>query len=354
MDITFAERFKIFNTIDDLRPFQQELYDKLIEEKRVCISTYSGNGKTTMIKYIAFSFLDQSRSNRCAIFVNTRILALDIERSMEDILLPEDRGLLCNMCKFDAQNYATNSELEAARIFISTPGKFKRFINKVGTRFDFLCIDEVDSLLETKGDVLESDILDILQQLRFEYSLVVTATLNQDVYTHILSKYNFISKEFNHVTPCIDVMRIALNKRDRDWHIMVCDKIYYIVQEHRMHKRVIVFCNYKEDCDKLFNEYSAPVNTKFCIHGNYSTAEIDSMFRQYQQTGKILFTTDMAQRGLDVRDIDIIFHVGLTNPKTFYHRNGRTLRKIGASPLCFIFYDNENHELVKNVPEKQF
>ena len=64
----------------------------------------------------------------------------------------------------------------------------------------------------------------------------------------------------------------------------------------------------------------------------------------------------MAQRGLDVKDIDIIFHIGITQEKIFYHRNGRTLRKIGASPLCFIFYEsgNENNIIVKDLEEKKF
>ena len=52
MEIDLAERYKMFNNIEQFRPFQEEVMDKLYEEKRVCISTVSGNGKTTLIKCV--------------------------------------------------------------------------------------------------------------------------------------------------------------------------------------------------------------------------------------------------------------------------------------------------------------
>ena len=57
MEIDLAERYKMFNNIEQFRPFQEEVMDKLYEEKRVCISTVSGNGKTTLIKQILYPAL---------------------------------------------------------------------------------------------------------------------------------------------------------------------------------------------------------------------------------------------------------------------------------------------------------
>jgi len=356
MEIELAERYKMFNNIEEFRPFQLEVMDKLYDEKRVCISTVSGNGKTTIIKYLSLYFLDLDKNNKSIIFINTRILGLDIEKSISEILEKDESNLICNLCRYDLYNQIEETKIKESRIFITTPGKYLKLINKLPVDFTFLCIDEVDTLLETRGDINNLDILNVLKYIKFDYSLIVTATLTNDVYEKILNKYNFISKEYNHDIPEIKMQRISFNKRDRNWYMTICDKIYYIIQEYISYKRVIVFCNYKDDCDKLYNEYSAPLDKKFCIHGNYNTNEIDTIFKNYQQTGKILFTTDMAQRGLDVKDIDIIFHIGLTQEKIFYHRNGRTLRRIGASPLCFIFYENgnENNILVKNLEEKKF
>lgn len=356
MELELAERYKMFNNIDTFRPFQIEVMDKLYEEKRVCISTVSGNGKTTLIKYLSLYFLDLNKNNKSIIIINTRILSLDIEKSISEILEPEEMDILCNLCRFDLTNHFDSSLINKSKIIITTPGKFVKLMKKLPLTYTFVCIDEVDTLLETKGDIQDVDILTILKEIKFDYSLIVTATLNQDVYNNILYKYNFITKEYNHALQEIKMNKINFNKRDKNWFMIVCDKIYYIVQEYISYKKVIVFCNYKDDCDKLYNEYSASVDKKFCIHGNYNTQEIDSNFHKYQQTGKILFTTDMAQRGLDVKDIDIIFHIGITTDKIFYHRNGRTLRKYGATPLCFIFYEsnNDNCLFLKNIDEKKF
>lgn len=355
-DVKLSERYMMYNNIVNFKDFQNEILDKLEKEERVCMSTFSGDGKTTMIKYISLDFVDRIKRSKCIIFINTRILSLDIEESLREILQDDEQHIVCNLSRYEIHNQIKQDTIDRARIFISTPAKFLKMIRKMPTKFDFLCIDEVDSLIESKNNISDIDILNVLSSVSFRYSLVVTATMTDEVHTHIVEKYKYVWKQFSKEYPSFEIRKISFNKRDRDWYMLVCDKIYYILQENITHKRCIVFCNYKEDCDKLYNEYSEPTTSKFCIHGNYSTSEIDLIFKQYQQSGKILFTTDMAQRGLDVKDIDIIFHIGITTENNFYHRNGRTLRHINASPLCFIFYESgsEKHDLVKNFEEKTF
>lgn len=358
-EMPLSERFKIFNSIDQFRPFQVELMEKLAELKRVAVSIGTGIGKTTMIKYICLDFIDLDPKNKCLILVNTRALTYDISESIREIFDTENNEaqLLCNLNEHDSSRPLTKSIAEKARIFIGVPDKYVSFINKLPKTFNFVCIDEVDALIDRETPE-KSSILHIINTITFTYSLVCSATFSEDVYNYIIYKYGYSIKEFNEPIPKISISRISYDKYDKYWHTYVCDKIHHIILENPLMNKVIVFCNYRNDCDRLYNDYKmCGSQPNFCIHGNMDSLRIQELFKSYKASGKVLFTTDMCQRGLDVKDIDIIFHIGVTGDTDFYHRNGRTLRKSGAEPICFLFV--QNHELQKfpnlnEFPEKKF
>lgn len=354
--IDLSERFKIYNSIDKFKPFQIDIMENLSKYKRLGVSIGTGIGKTTMMKYIGLDFLDLDPNNTCLIIVNTRTLSFDIESSINELLEEEEKSIFCNLCNYNKKNPISQCTIDKARFFISTPVKYLILMSKLPKKFTFLCVDEIDALLD-KQNIESSPIISILEKITYAYSLVCTATMTADVYKYVFDKYDYASKEFNDKTVDIKVERIMYNKRNKDWYITVCDKIYYIICENMLKKKIIVFCNYRNDCERLYSEYirCSPTNN-YCIHGNMSSEQIQQYYNQYKSNGKILFTTDMCQRGLDIKDIDIIFHIGMTNDYDFYHRNGRTLRRTGASPLCYIFVEENdmNNEIIKSYPEKRF
>lgn len=356
--LSLSERFKIFNSIDEFKPFQVELMEKLAELKCIAMSIATGIGKTTMIKYISLDFLDMNPANRCLILVNTRALTYDISQSLCEILDGEyERSLVCNLNEHDINRPLTKAIADKARLFIGVPDKYLSCIKKLPRKFNFVCVDEVDALLD-RDEPQSSSIIHVLDSISFEYSLVSSATFSEDVYTHVVYKYNYFVKTFKENIPNIEIKRILYDKHDKYWHTSVCDKIHHIILENPLMNKVIVFCNFRNDCDRLYEDYKMCASQpNYCIHGNMESARIQELFKAYKSNGKVLFTTDMCQRGLDIKDIDIIFHIGITGDTDFYHRNGRTLRKSGAEPLCFIFtqtYDLQNYPKLNEFPEKHF
>lgn len=356
--ISLAERFKIYNSIDNFMPFQTELMEVMAREKRIAISIGTGIGKTTMMKYLSLDFLDLNVDNRCLILVNTRALAYDIGQSIREIFDSESENkLLCNLCEYDANRPLDKNTINNARLFVGVPDKYWILYNKLPKDFKFICIDEVDALINN-DDAYSSTIVRILDSITYTYGFICSATLTNDVYDVIISRYDYISREFNEKIPNIDIKRIKYDKNEKYWHTYVCDKIHHIILENPLMNKVLVFCNFRNDCDRLYNEYkTSGSQPNYCIHGNMNGLKIQELFKLYKSNGKVLFTTDMCQRGLDIKDIDIVFHVGVTGKTEFYHRNGRTLRKSGASPLCFIF--TQSHDLIDNpqlanIPERQF
>lgn len=358
--LPLSERFIIYNSIEKFKPFQVELMELLAKHKKVAVSVGTGLGKTTMMKYIGLDFLDLDKDYKCLILINTRALSFDIQQSIEEILenteKNNEKSIFCNLCNYNIKNQITSDIIEKARFFIGTPAKYLKLINKLPKSFTFLCIDEIDALLDNQ----ESDaytILQILDEIKYSYSLVCTATMTDKVQRHVIDRYKYEYR--NYSDPIIDIPLkwILYNKKSKDWYIYVCDKIYFIIEQNILKKKVIVFCNYRNDCEKLYNEYrrSASQNN-YCIHGNMPSEQIQLYYNQYKQNGKILFTTDMSQRGLDIKDIDIIFHIGVTNETDLYHRNGRTIRRESSNPLCYVFVEecDMNNPIVKNNNEEKF
>lgn len=86
------------------------------------------------------------------------------------------------------------------------------------------------------------------------------------------------------------------------------------------------------------------------MHGDIAQAQREVTMRRFKE-GKIkcLVATDVAARGLDVPNVDLV--VQIEPPKdteTYIHRSGRTARA-GAKGTCITFYTDKNQYLIEQI-----
>ena len=93
-------------------------------------------------------------------------------------------------------------------------------------------------------------------------------------------------------------------------------------------KRSIVFCNTKRMVDQLAGELSTRGYLALGIHGDMRQIVRTNVMRSFKNgTTDILIATDVAARGIDVEDIDIVFNYDIPTDSEYYvHRIGRTGR----------------------------
>jgi ATP-dependent RNA helicase DeaD len=93
-------------------------------------------------------------------------------------------------------------------------------------------------------------------------------------------------------------------------------------------KRVIVFCNTKRRVDELENDLRARGYSSDGIHGDMTQQKRNRVMDRFRKgTTDILIATDVAARGIDVSDIDIVFNYEIPQDEESYvHRIGRTGR----------------------------
>lgn len=350
----WTEKFMIMESIDEFRKFQNDMIEGIKTKKKVCLVAPSGKGKTTIIKYLSFDIFDKYKNDRALILVNTRPLGLDIEKSMASVFGARESRMICNLTRFNKDNPITTNDIIDARIIISTPEKYLRLSKKLGVDFRLLCIDEIDTFFEDTSIYSNNEIIDVMNKVNFEYLFTSTATLSDSVENNFIKKYNLHVYETSATTTIVNEYKVGFNRSTKMWLNDVLELIDLIIQLNPMNKKSIVFSNYRNECNMLYN--MCHIKGKYHATGEHSTEELDTILHEYTQFGVILFTTDMSQRGLNIDSIENVFHIGLTSRKNYIHRNGRSLRKIDSVSNSFILYDinSTDNELLNDENIKEY
>jgi ATP-dependent RNA helicase DeaD len=110
------------------------------------------------------------------------------------------------------------------------------------------------------------------------------------------------------------------------------------ILELRMPKLSMVFCNTKKKVDEVSDQLQARGFSAEGLHGDLKQEQRDRVMNRFRNgMTEILVATDVAARGIDVYDIDIIFNYDLPQDSEYYvHRIGRTGRA-GKSGLAYTF-----------------
>ena len=100
-----------------------------------------------------------------------------------------------------------------------------------------------------------------------------------------------------------------------------------VLQEHAP-KSAIVFCNFKAGAAELAEALNVEGISADALHGDLEQPERDRVLAKFRnQSIRVLVATDVAARGIDIVDLDLVCNVDLpAKPETYVHRIGRTGR----------------------------
>jgi superfamily II DNA/RNA helicase len=108
--------------------------------------------------------------------------------------------------------------------------------------------------------------------------------------------------------------------------------------------RTLVFCNTKRGADQLVRKLNADGCAAQAIHGDLTQPQRDRALHKFRTEGHaVLVATDVAARGIDVDDVDIVVHFDMpVDHKAYLHRSGRTARagRDGTS-VVFVMWNEQ-------------
>ena len=229
-------------------------------------------------------------------------------------------------------------------ICICTPGRMIDMLSSNKTnckRVTYLVLDEADRMLDMG---FEPQLRKIVSQIRPDrQTLMWSATWPKEI-VHLANDF---LKSFIQVT--VGSLDLTANKNITQVVKMVEDFDKYNMLQSDLktidtaNDRVIIFCETKRGVDALTRNLRDSRFEARGIHGDKTQQERDWVLRDFK-AGKclIMIATDVASRGLDVKNIRYVINFDMPNNiEDYIHRIGRTARA-GATGTAYSYFTSKN------------
>lgn len=313
--------------LTEMTEIQERAVPVLLEGADVIGKSQTGTGKTLAFAIPAVSKIEASvKKPQVLVLLPTRELALQVAGEFEK-LLKFTRNIHVSAVFGGASMEKQFRELKrGAQVVVGTPGRVMDHMRRGTLGFDALrmvVLDEADEMLDMG---FREDIELILDQVDHP---VQTALFSATMPAPILK----IAKIYQH-----DPVKIEIAPKD-----MVAPGIrqkYFNIDDHRKFealtrlldvykpKRALIFCNTRHFVDELTQNLQESGYSVDKIHGDMRQEARLAVLARFS-SGKlaILVATDVAARGIDVDNVDIVFNYDVPENEEYYvHRIGRTGR----------------------------
>lgn len=323
-------------------PIQEQTIPLILEGKDVVGQAHTGTGKTAAFALPLLEKMTGKDGVETVIIVPTRELATQVA----DECYKFSRNLdIRTATVYGGSSYGRQiAHIKNAGIIVATPGRFLDLLsrNKIDIHPKYVVLDEADEMLNM--GFLE----DIRRIFTFfedrEQTLMFSATMPEEIKKlaeTILTKPTFIRVEQETVT----------NNNIKQY--------YYVVDEHERDdamvrlietadpKKAIVFCRTKRETARLA-EYLAGQGYKTeSLHGDMEQFDRQKTMKAFRYNQcEILVATDVAARGIDVRDITHVFNYHIPfESESYVHRIGRTGRAKKDGVAMMLVTPHELREL---------
>ena len=212
------------------------------------------------------------------------------------------------------------------QIVVATPGRLMDHMKRRTVRLDqvqTVVLDEADRMLDM-GFI--HDVTRILDQIKSRKNLgMFSATISREVmdisWVYQRDPVEIVVRADEQNKPDIQQYRIAV---DRGEKVDITVKLL----EAGSYERAIAFCNTKNMTDRLAGLMKMKGISAETIHGDIQQRVREQTLNKFRRGElRVLVATDVAARGLDIDDVDVVFNYDVPDENEYYvHRIGRTGR----------------------------
>lgn len=358
--IIFAENYfmsKQFSDIGINEQLQQSLIDLQItvptdiqektipvilnQKEDVVALAKTGTGKTAAFGLPLLQLIDVENTNvQGLILAPTRELGQQIFNSLVSFSSNMDSISIATVCGGIPIKPQIERLKNTTHIVVATPGRLADLVKRNAINIkniNYLVLDEADEMVSALKEGLDSIIKEIPKSRR---TLLFTATMPSTIKQLV---QNYMSKHVVH----IEVDMATVGHQGIDHQYVVVEPIEKLdVLMHFLNskegQRGIIFCKTKAAVNKLAKNLAINKFSSGALHGRLSQGIRDRIMGQFREGYiDILVATDLAARGIDVKDIAYVVNYHLPDTYDAYvHRSGRTARA-GAKGLSLTVLQKE-------------
>lgn len=324
---------------------QEHVIPAAMQGKDVVAQSMTGSGKTAAFGIPMLHFIEARRGVQALVLVPTRELAEQVADHIRKLA----KYTHLNVAKvyggvgIEPQIHA----LRSSEIVVGTPGRILDHMSRGTVNFSslrILVLDEADRMLDM-GFI--DDIRRIIHALpRKRQTMLFSATIPDDVVR--------IARNYMHNPERISVALVVPKHKLKQFYYDVRedDKISLLLHLIKKEKPslAIVFCNTKRETDFVADALEQNSVEAKAIHGDMTQQQrLHVMEGFHRGRPHILVATDVAARGLDIRNVTHIFNYDVPNDADGYtHRIGRTAR-IGREGKAITLLSKKDHESFRRI-----
>ena len=329
-------------------PIQEQTIPVLLEQDVDFVGlAQTGTGKTAAFGLPLLQKIDASqRCVQALILCPTRELCMQITKDLQHYAKYIPEILIVPVYGGASIEVQFKELARKPQIIVATPGRLRDMIRR--NRVDFtnvktMVLDEADEMLNMG---FQEEVDDILEYMPKEgrNTMLFSATMPKEVEA-ILNKY------------MTDPVKVAVGERnsgtanvDHKYYMMAAKDRYSVLKriiDYTPSIYGIIFCRTKLETQEIADSLIQDGYNAAALHGDLSQAMRDNVMDHFRKRSlQLLVATDVAARGIDVRELTHIINYNLPDDiETYVHRSGRTGRADKRGICISLVHLREKHKI---------
>lgn len=312
---------------EEMTEVQESVIPIALEGHDIIAQAPTGTGKTMSFAIPILEMIDSSSDKLQAIILApTRELAIQITEEIREVGYFQKSVRVTAVYGGEYIERQIRSLKDRPQIVVATPGRLmdhmrRRTIKLMNVKI--VVLDEADEMLNMGFrediDTILADVTNTHQTMLF------SATISkgiEDIAKHYLKNPKIVRINKNELTvSLVEQKYILVEEKDK---IEVMSRIIDIND----YKLIMVFCNTKKAVDEVCAKLLQRGFKVEALHGDMKQMQRERVMSRFKEGQiNILVASDVAARGLDVDDVDVVFNYDVPTDEEYYvHRIGRTGR----------------------------
>ena len=296
---------------EELSPIQQQAIPLIMDKKDVIGQAQTGTGKTAAFGIPVIETVDSSlKKLQAMILCPTRELSIQVAEEISNLAKYKEELIAMPIYGGQPIERQIKGLKKGVQVVIGTPGRVIDHIKRKTLKTDnikMFVLDEADEMFDMG---FREDIETIIEFIPKErQTAFFSATMEKEIMD--------FAKKYQNNPQLVKVVH-------KEMTVPKVDQIYYSIKSYMKTevlarvidimnpKLTVVFCNTKKRVDQLTTELQAKGFFADGLHGDLKQSSRDTVMNKFRKgTIDILVATDVAARGIDVDDVDLVINYDL-------------------------------------------